>query len=208
MSEMAERVGVYVCHCGSNIAGKVDVCEVARWAEENLDDVVVARDYKFMCSALGQALIEEDIRNERLTRVEVSLLASVEATPEAREVSFREVRRELWAVYRRAVLRIPTNRPLQRMEGESLTRALFRFTSGKVASFDALVMKSVLAPDRWWQSSIPPWPFPRSGRPSTPRSRKTPLARAASGHRRWSRGYQPDHRPVTRARGYGRARQS
>ena len=51
---MAEKVGVYVCHCGSNIAGKVDVEEVAKWAGENLDDVAVARDYKFMCSSLGQ----------------------------------------------------------------------------------------------------------------------------------------------------------
>ncbi len=47
---MAEKIGVYVCHCGSNIAGKVDVEEVAKWAGENIDDVVVARDYKFMCS--------------------------------------------------------------------------------------------------------------------------------------------------------------
>jgi len=45
-----ERVGVYVCHCGSNIAATVDVEEVARWAGENLDDVVVSRDYKFLCS--------------------------------------------------------------------------------------------------------------------------------------------------------------
>jgi heterodisulfide reductase subunit A2 len=34
---MAEKVGVYVCHCGSNIAGKVDVEEIAKWAGENID---------------------------------------------------------------------------------------------------------------------------------------------------------------------------
>ena len=57
---MAERVGIYVCHCGSNIAGKVDVEEVAKWAGENIDDMVVSKDYKFMCSSLGQSLVEED----------------------------------------------------------------------------------------------------------------------------------------------------
>ena len=54
------KIGVYVCHCGSNIAGTVDCEGVAQWAEE-LENVAVARDYKFMCSSLGQELIEEDI---------------------------------------------------------------------------------------------------------------------------------------------------
>ena len=60
-----ERIGVYVCHCGSNIAGTVDVEEVSRWAAEQLKDdgVVISRDYKFMCSSLGQELIEKDIKN-------------------------------------------------------------------------------------------------------------------------------------------------
>jgi len=46
-----ERVGVYVCHCGSNIAGVVDVESVARFAADGLKDrgVVLARDYNFMC---------------------------------------------------------------------------------------------------------------------------------------------------------------
>ena len=59
---MAEKVGVYVCHCGSNIAGKVDVEDVARWAGERVQDVAVSRDYKFMCSALGQKLVEDDLK--------------------------------------------------------------------------------------------------------------------------------------------------
>ncbi len=59
-----ERVGVYVCHCGRNIAGTVDVVEVAKWAAEKLkhQGVVIAREYKFMCSSLGQELIEKDIK--------------------------------------------------------------------------------------------------------------------------------------------------
>jgi heterodisulfide reductase subunit A len=82
---MAERVGVYICHCGSNIAGKVDVEEVARWAAESLEDVVVARDYKFMCSSLGQELIEEDIADEGLTRVVVGA-----CSPHLHEKTFRK----------------------------------------------------------------------------------------------------------------------
>ena len=60
----SERIGVYVCHCGSNIAGKVDVENVACWAKEKIGCVTVARDYKFLCSSLGQELIEEDIKKE------------------------------------------------------------------------------------------------------------------------------------------------
>jgi heterodisulfide reductase subunit A len=81
---MAERVGVYVCHCGSNIAGTVDVETVAKWAGENLKDVAVARDYKFMCSSLGQAMIEEDIKNKQLSRVVVAA-----CSPHLHEKTFR-----------------------------------------------------------------------------------------------------------------------
>jgi heterodisulfide reductase subunit A len=81
---MAERVGVYICHCGSNIAGKIDVAGVARWASQELQDVVIGRDYQFMCSSLGQELIEEDIRVEGLTRVVVGA-----CSPHLHERTFR-----------------------------------------------------------------------------------------------------------------------
>ncbi len=81
---MAEKIGVYVCHCGSNIAGKVDVEEVAKWAGEHVKGVVVARDYKFMCSDLGQKLVEDDIRKEGLTRVVVAA-----CSPHLHEKTFR-----------------------------------------------------------------------------------------------------------------------
>ena len=44
--ESAERIGVYLCHCGSNIAGVVDIEAVRKWAEERLRDrgVSFARD--------------------------------------------------------------------------------------------------------------------------------------------------------------------
>mgnify|MGYP000185723665 CR=1 FL=1 len=81
-----EKIGVYVCHCGSNIAGMVDVEEVARWAAEELKDrgVVIARDYKFMCSSLGQELIEKDIQELGLTRVVVAA-----CSPHLHEQTFR-----------------------------------------------------------------------------------------------------------------------
>ena len=84
MSE--ERIGVYVCHCGSNIAGVVDVAEVARWAEEKLKHrgVVIARDYKFMCSSLGQELIINDVKEHNLTRVVVAA-----CSPHLHETTFR-----------------------------------------------------------------------------------------------------------------------
>ena len=81
---MSEKIGIYVCHCGSNIAGTVDVEEVARWAGKNVKDVVISRDYKFMCSSLGQSLIEEDIKKEGLTRVVVAA-----CSPHLHEKTFR-----------------------------------------------------------------------------------------------------------------------
>jgi heterodisulfide reductase subunit A len=72
--ERKERIGVYVCHCGSNIAGVVDVEQVAKWAKDELGymGVVVSKDYKFMCSSLGQDMIQTDIEEEGLTRVVVA----------------------------------------------------------------------------------------------------------------------------------------
>ena len=81
---MSEKVGVYICHCGSNIAGVVDVEEVAKWAGEDLNNVTVSREYKFMCSSLGQELIEGDIKNEGLTRVVVGA-----CSPHLHEKTFR-----------------------------------------------------------------------------------------------------------------------
>ena len=81
MSE--EKVGVYVCHCGTNIAKVVDVEDVATWAGE-LPNVEVSREYKFMCSSLGQELIEEDIREKGLTRVVVA-----SCSPHMHEKTFR-----------------------------------------------------------------------------------------------------------------------
>lgn len=80
---MARRIGVYVCHCGSNIAGTVDVEAVTAFAKI-LDSVVVARDYKYMCSEPGQALIKEDIKKHNLDRVVVA-----SCSPRMHEPTFR-----------------------------------------------------------------------------------------------------------------------
>ena len=65
------KVGVYVCHCGHNIAAKVDVGRVVAFAG-SLPGVAVARDYKFMCSDPGQELIQQDIRDGLVNRVVVA----------------------------------------------------------------------------------------------------------------------------------------
>jgi heterodisulfide reductase subunit A len=77
------RTGVYICHCGTNIAGTVDVEEVTRFAA-GLDGVVTARNYTYMCSDPGQALIKEDIQKENLNRV---IVAS--CSPIMHETTFR-----------------------------------------------------------------------------------------------------------------------
>ncbi|MBM3125402.1 MAG: CoB--CoM heterodisulfide reductase iron-sulfur subunit A family protein [Chloroflexi bacterium] len=82
-----EKIGVYVCHCGTNIAGVVNVEEVRDWTAKNLKDhgVVISRDYKFMCSSLGQELIEQDIKEQGLTRVVVAA-----CSPHLHEATFRK----------------------------------------------------------------------------------------------------------------------
>ena len=65
------RTGVYVCHCGTNIAATVDVAAVADYARR-LEGVVLARDYAYMCSDPGQALIKRDIQENGLNRVVVA----------------------------------------------------------------------------------------------------------------------------------------
>jgi heterodisulfide reductase subunit A len=65
------RIGVFVCHCGTNIAEKINVTEVLDFAAK-LDDVIVAKEYKFMCSDPGQELIKQTIKEHDLNRVVVA----------------------------------------------------------------------------------------------------------------------------------------
>jgi heterodisulfide reductase subunit A len=79
------RIGVFVCHCGLNIAKTVKVSELAEFAA-TLPDVVVARDYKFMCSTPGQEMIQHDIKKYNLDRVIVTA-----CSPLMHENTFRKV---------------------------------------------------------------------------------------------------------------------
>jgi len=65
------RIGVYICHCGSNIAGVIDPAELAEWAS-HLPGVVRATDTLYACADSGQSLIKEDIKKYNLNRVVVS----------------------------------------------------------------------------------------------------------------------------------------
>ena len=65
------RIGFYVCHCGSNIAAMVDCPAVAKFVE-TLPNVVLSRDYKYMCSDPGQELIQKDIAEFKLNRIVVA----------------------------------------------------------------------------------------------------------------------------------------
>jgi heterodisulfide reductase subunit A len=77
------RVGVYVCHCGVNVGGVVNCPEVAEYAK-TLPNVVVAKDYKYMCSDPGQSLIQDDIKEHNLNRVVVAA-----CSPRLHEPTFR-----------------------------------------------------------------------------------------------------------------------
>jgi len=81
--ESQPRIGVYVCHCGTNIAANVTVEQVAEYAA-TLPNVAVARDYLYMCSDPGQEMIQRDIEEYGLTRVVVA-----SCSPRMHEPTFR-----------------------------------------------------------------------------------------------------------------------
>ena len=80
---MEPKIGVYICDCGSNIGGMVDVPKVIEFIQ-GLPTVAVAREYKFMCSSPGQELIVEDIKELGLNRVVVA-----SCSPQMHEPTFR-----------------------------------------------------------------------------------------------------------------------
>ena len=77
------RIGVYICHCGVNIAATVDVAAVTEFAA-HLPGVVIARNYTYMCSDPGQVLIKNDILELNLNRVVVA-----SCSPRMHEATFR-----------------------------------------------------------------------------------------------------------------------
>ena len=79
------RIGVFVCHCGINIAQNVDVEALAEYAG-HLDDVIVSKTYKYMCSDVGATLIKDMIKQHKLDSVVVA-----SCSPRMHEHTFRKV---------------------------------------------------------------------------------------------------------------------
>ncbi|MDE6591796.1 MAG: CoB--CoM heterodisulfide reductase iron-sulfur subunit A family protein [Oscillospiraceae bacterium] len=79
-----QRIGVFVCHCGTNIAATVDVKAVAE-AMKNEPGVVFSVDYQYMCSEAGQNLIQDTIKEQKLTGVVVC-----SCSPRMHEATFRK----------------------------------------------------------------------------------------------------------------------
>ena len=79
------RIGVYVCHCGLNIAQTVDCPRVAETASL-LDDVTISKDIGYACSEPGQQQIKDDILEHGLDRVVVA-----SCSPRLHEPTFRKM---------------------------------------------------------------------------------------------------------------------
>jgi len=86
--EGGHKVGVFICHCGLNIAGTVDVEGVAESAGK-LDGVVHSETYKYMCSAQGAEKIKAAIKDKGVSSVVVS-----SCSPRMHEPTFQSVLKE------------------------------------------------------------------------------------------------------------------
>ncbi|MBI5622269.1 MAG: CoB--CoM heterodisulfide reductase iron-sulfur subunit A family protein [Elusimicrobia bacterium] len=78
------KIGFYICHCGTNIAGTIDV-EAVREHAAKLPGVAVSKGYKYMCSDPGQEMIAQDIRAQGLERLVVAA-----CSPNLHEETFRK----------------------------------------------------------------------------------------------------------------------
>ncbi|MBR6835195.1 MAG: CoB--CoM heterodisulfide reductase iron-sulfur subunit A family protein, partial [Oscillospiraceae bacterium] len=79
-----QRIGVFVCHCGTNIAATVDVKAVAE-ALKSEPGVVFSTDYQYMCSQAGQDIIKNAIAEHKLTGIVVC-----SCSPRMHENTFRK----------------------------------------------------------------------------------------------------------------------
>lgn len=82
------EVGVYVCHCGKNIAGVIDVEKVVKEVSE-IPEVRIVRHYPFMCSELGQKLIINDLKSGEIDKVVIAA-----CSPRMHEDTFRRALEE------------------------------------------------------------------------------------------------------------------
>ena len=81
---MSERVGVFICHCGRNIATTVDVKKLVQEIAKH-SNVVHSEDYKYMCSEIGQKMVKDAIKSKKLTSVVVAA-----CSPSLHELTFRK----------------------------------------------------------------------------------------------------------------------
>ncbi|NLC51402.1 MAG: CoB--CoM heterodisulfide reductase iron-sulfur subunit A family protein, partial [Firmicutes bacterium] len=79
-----KRTGVFICWCGTNIAATVDIQSVMQAAKQ-MPGVVFATDYRYMCSEVGQQLIKDSIKKEKLDRIVVG-----SCSPRMHENTFRK----------------------------------------------------------------------------------------------------------------------
>ena len=82
------RIGVYICHCGTNIAGSMDIKAVQEYAR-TIQNVVLVDDYQYMCSTPGQTKIEDAIKEHNLTGIVVAA-----CSPRLHEPTFRTATKE------------------------------------------------------------------------------------------------------------------
>lgn len=85
---MAERIGVYVCECGPNIKDAMDLNEVVKFAK-GLDNVVLAKPFRLLCSEDGKELVRKEIKEHNLTRVVIAA-----CSPKEHEHTFKETLRK------------------------------------------------------------------------------------------------------------------
>jgi len=88
MGEEEPKIGVFVCHCGINIGGVVNVREVVKYAK-TLQNVAYSEDNIYTCSEAGLASIKKAVKDHNLNRV---IVAS--CTPRTHEPLFRSACRE------------------------------------------------------------------------------------------------------------------
>ena len=79
-----QRIGVFVCHCGTNIAATVDVKTVAETLSHE-SGVVISQDYQYMCSESGQNLVKNAIKEHNLSGVVIC-----SCSPRMHENTFRK----------------------------------------------------------------------------------------------------------------------
>ncbi len=143
MSDAEEpRIGVFICHCGHNIAGTVDVKKVAKVAAE-FPHVVFSTDEMFMCADSGQQLIKDKVKEYNLNRVVVA-----SCSPRMHEPTFRKVVEEAGLnryLYEQANLREHVSWCHMREPGAATEKAidLVRMSVARAARLEALPLKTV-----------------------------------------------------------------